>query len=126
MLTERLMRENRTPLLGGVAYEAEGLPGRAAWQNISRVGACVALGRYLRPGRRLTLLLGGGAEGAAPVEARAQVMWCRDSGGGRYRAGLRLLRDDPSAALAFAALCHEARQGAPAEPAGGVLGWMMI
>jgi hypothetical protein len=104
-----LMREPRTALQGSFRYVTDQGESTGLWQNISRVGACVELGRYLMPGRSMTLLLHPTELDA--VEVEAQVMWCRQVPGRLcFEAGIRIFRHRPNAALAFAALHYEAQQ----------------
>lgn len=84
---------NRVPLSGRIQYRY-GLDdhGTAAWRSIGRDGACISLGRYLRPGRHITLLCDG-RSGAPEVSGR--VVWCRPALDGQtFVAGVRFLRDD--------------------------------
>jgi len=105
--TTQAMRERRTALSGAVTYSYDpDESGRGRWINVSRVGACIRLGRYLRPGRDLRLRFPSPLEASeAPVEVQGRVSWCRQvPGAPEFTAGVRLLREDPEAALAFAAL----------------------
>lgn len=105
-------REARTALRGQMRYTYdEAQSGLAYWLNVSRTGAAVRLGRYLRPGRQLCLLV---ADPNAPdrvVEVRARVVWCRPVGdGSQFFAGLGLLRQRPEEALAIYRWVQRARQ----------------
>ncbi|MCC6143977.1 MAG: PilZ domain-containing protein [Candidatus Hydrogenedentes bacterium] len=103
-----LMREPRTPLNGSFRYVTAQGESTGLWRNISRVGACVELGRYLMPGRSVRLLLNPTELDA--VEVEAQVVWCRQVPGRLcFEAGVRIYRRQPETALAFAALHYEAQ-----------------
>lgn len=102
-------RESRTVLNGSVEFRHD-FPegnGQARWTDVSRCGAAVRLGRYLRPGRQLWLSTL--VEGEI-LELRAQVVWCNAvSHDGDYAAGLLIYRETPEAALTFSRLGHAAR-----------------
>lgn len=105
--TNREMRELRTPLAGAVTYASGcGEAGRADWLNISRCGAALRLGRYLRPGRVIQL---------QPVsdedwQIAAQITWCAPiPGTPLFKAGVAVQRTCPESALRFATLGYEAQ-----------------
>ena len=102
-------REERTALSGSLTYRHEpGEQGRARWLNVTRVGASIRLGRYLRPGRLLHLSFANPLDSGAQADVAAQVAWCRlVPGSVDFEAGLRIMRDAPEMALAFAALGYE-------------------
>ncbi len=104
-------RELRAPLAGRLAYfDPAGWPGEAAWCDVSRVGARVSLGRYLRPGSTVRLAV---AHGGDAIELPARVMWCRPRAGSTaFHAGLRVQRPSAEAALAFAQLVYDAQSAA--------------
>lgn len=101
-----------------MTYRLEsGDTGRATWLNVSRAGAAVRLGRYLRPGKRLQLCFASPLQYGAIVELPARVAWCRPlEGGVEFAAGLQVRRDAPEAALAFAALGYAVQRGANVSP----------
>lgn len=105
------VREVRSVLTGRVAYEVAGHErGTAAWLDVSRVGARVSLGRYLRPGRLVTLAFTAPWSGSTEVSLVARVVWCRQGGDSmEFHAGLQVVRDNPAAALAFSLLVQLAR-----------------
>lgn len=71
--------------------------GFAKWCSVGREGACISLGRYLRPGRHVTLMSGSEAEG--PLEISGRIVWCRPTSDGReFVAGLRIFDDGRYAA----------------------------
>jgi hypothetical protein len=89
---EQIAREARTELGGTLRY-GYGAPedtGVAQWVDVSRSGAAIQLGRYLRPGREITL------EVNSPLAMNG--------------AGLLVYRDTPEMALDFAALGYAARR----------------
>lgn len=89
-------RELRRRLNGALGYRTGcGNEGKATWLNISRTGASVRLGRYLRPGRRIYLE----TEHNSPA-IPADIVWCVPVPGTlQFRAGLQLFRSDPEIAL---------------------------
>jgi hypothetical protein len=114
-MIELRVREARTEMVGTVQY-SYGTPedcGVARWCDVSRAGASVRLGRYLRPGRELTLHVNSPLAASGPLTVRARVVWCAPLGdAGQYAAGLMVYRDTPEMALDFAALGYAARQQA--------------
>lgn len=107
------VREARTALAGSVAYGYEGPreQGVARWANVSRTGGAIVLGRYLRPGREITLSFESPLVHSGPLSVRARIAWCRPSGTkGEFVAGLAIYRDTPEMALDFAAMGYAARQ----------------
>lgn len=117
------LRECRTPLGGRVLYQQEDPrdAGVARWRDVSRTGARIGIGRYLRPGRWITLAFDAPLVQGAQLEARARVVWCRPAEDGlTFEAGLCILREMPEMALDFAALGYRARRGANSPAAAGV------
>ena len=106
------IRERRTPITGRVAYHTEsGETGPSTWLNVSRVGAAIRLGRYFRPGKRLSLRFASPLWFDADVEIAARVAWCHPLPGGiEFAAGLQVLRHDPESVVAFAALGYAAQR----------------
>ena len=106
--TNTIMRELRTPLSGSFAYASGcGEAGRAVWLNISRTGAAIQLGRYLRPGHLIQLSLESGNDGGWSIPAR--IAWCVSIPGTlQFQAGLAVQRTSPESALQFATLGYEA------------------
>ena len=102
------IRELRQGRRGHIAYNSGcGEGGRAEWINISRTGAALRLGRYLRPGRIIYLE----PTGDRPVAIPAEIAWCAPIPGTlEFRAGLRVLRVTPEVALQFALLGQGARE----------------
>lgn len=117
------VREVRSALTGRVAYEvAADECGTASWLDVSRVGARVALGRYLRPGRLVTLAFTAPWNGSTEVSLVARVVWCRQgSDSAEFHAGLQVVRDNPAAALAFSLLVQIARGAANTTGPGAVV-----
>jgi hypothetical protein len=88
--------------------------GTASLAHVSRAGVTLRLGRYLRPGRQVWLSFVSPLDPGTEVEVRAQVTWCRPARQGlEFLAGLCVLRDDPGAALAFAAWGCPSRESKP-------------
>lgn len=100
------MRERRTRVEGEVEYESGNAhPGKACWQDVSRTGAQLRLGRYLVPGRVLRLRFDSPLDHGSRAEVTARVAWCRQVQGTLdFVAGLVVTRERPEAALAFSAL----------------------
>jgi len=117
------VREVRSALDGRIAYEAEaGERCNASWMDVSRDGARVALGRYLRPGRVIAIAFTAPHDGRTEVSLQARVIWCRQGGGSaEFHAGLQVIRETPAAALAFASLVRTARNAANKAKPGAVL-----
>ena len=105
-------REGRTALEGEFSFVCdEGHAGGGRWLNVSRVGASVFLGRYLMPGRELTLRFASPLVTNDTLSATARVMWCRQvKGRPEFVAGIRIRRETPAMALDFATLGYTARQ----------------
>lgn len=106
-----IAREPRTRMQGRLAYTCDaGHAGHAQWLDLSRVGACILLGRYVKPGRELRLRLDSPLASGGRLELRARVLWCRQvQQGPEFAAGLYIRRDTPEMALGFAVLGHAAR-----------------
>lgn len=117
------VREVRSALTGRVTYEvATDERGTASWMDVSRVGARVALGRYLRPGRLVTLAFTAPWNGGTEVSLVARVVWCRQGNdSAEFHAGLQVVRDNPAAALAFSLLVQIARGAANTAGSGAVV-----
>ena len=88
--TANVSRECRERLEGLVFYAyGENGHGAAEWEDVSRTGASVRLGRYLSPGRELRLRFDSPLEGGESHEIAARVTWCRRVPGSvEFRAGL--------------------------------------
>jgi len=112
---EQIAREARTELGGTLRY-GYGAPedtGVAQWVDVSRSGAAIQLGRYLRPGREVTLEINSPLAMNGPLKVRAKVVWCAAARkSGHFNAGLLVYRDTPEMALDFAALGYAARRQA--------------
>ena len=115
---QRCEREVRVACRGPLHYiDAAGQPGEAQWLEISRVGARLQLGRYLRPGGTLTIVLAVSEEVEHTLPAR--VIWCRPAPGSEaFVAGLRVQRPRPEAALAWASQWFAAQQAGRAADSG--------
>lgn len=79
--------------------------GWARWCSVSRDGACIHLGRYLRPGKHLMLRTGRTEDAGTGAEFKARVVWCRPvAAGAQFVAGLKIIHDTPDSEEALAAL----------------------
>ena len=109
--TTTMQREQRQRLNGQLTFSCgEDNEGTAEWEDISRTGASVRLGRHLSPGRELRLKFASLLEFGEYHEISAQVAWCRQiPDTTEFRAGLVVRRDTPEVALAFSTLAHAAR-----------------
>jgi hypothetical protein len=107
--TTRRNRELRTKLNGPISYVSGcGDGGHATWVNVSRAGAAILLGRYLRPGRRIDLMVAPGSDENTFIGA--EIAWCVPVPGTlQFKAGLRMVRQDPESALQFAKLGYAAQ-----------------
>lgn len=66
--------------------------GTAVWCSFGRDGACIRMGRYLRPGRHVLLI--DRTAGEVPAEFSGRIVWCRPGADGRsYIAGVYLFDD---------------------------------
>lgn len=108
--TSQMMREQRMNVQGKLLYRYNGdESGAAHWQDVSRVGAKLRLGRYLRPGRNLVLEFASPLVEEGQVQLPARVIWCRlMAEGADFVAGVQIRRERPEYAVAFAALGYSA------------------
>jgi hypothetical protein len=107
--TTQRMRERRTMLGGGLIYRYDASEqGTAYWLDVSRVGAKLRLGRYLRPGRQLELEFVSPLREEQRVQLGARVIWCQQvKDAPDFLAGVYVRRESPEAAVAFAALGYQ-------------------
>lgn len=84
----------RVALRGEFGYVYDGSEqGRATWRSISLEGACIEIGRYLRPGRTIRIDYFG-------FEMHMRVVWCRPANRSeRFVAGVQVLNGGPELAL---------------------------
>jgi len=86
-------KSRRLPLTGGFEYEhSDGEHGEASWRSISLDGACVQIGRYLRPGRQMRVSYRG-------HDMIMRVVWCRATGDENFLAGVQVVNGGPELAL---------------------------
>ena len=79
--------------------------GWARWCSVSCDGACIHLGRYLRPGKHLMLRSNEASDMAHDLEFKARVVWCRPvAAGAHFVAGLKIFHDTPDSEEALAGL----------------------
>ena len=87
-------RCGRLPMVGSFECEYEdGAHGEATWRSISLEGACVRIGRYLRPGRTMDVSYHG-------LDLELRVVWCRPSANEEFfTAGVQVVNGGPELAL---------------------------
>jgi hypothetical protein len=71
--------------------------GSATVRNVSRGGMCIALARYLRPGRVVRIVFKDIRYAEQPIEFAARIAWCRSSGSSdaTFVAGLAVEHREP-------------------------------
>lgn len=106
--TGQRMRERRLMFGGRLIYRYDDAEHATAhWLDVSRVGAKLRLGRYLRPGRVIELDFASPLDGEQ-VRLGARVMWCEQvKEAPEFVAGVHVRRETPETALAFAALGYQ-------------------
>jgi hypothetical protein len=67
---ENKREEARVPFTGEFEYTCDGLSGAAQWSSMSDNGACVTMGRYLRPTRLIRFTKDN-------HEVFGVVVWCK-------------------------------------------------
>lgn len=79
-------KETRHPAKGGFWFRDDaGEESQAKWCSIAAQGACVCMGRYLPPGRDLTIH-------GDDVEVHGRIVWCRPMADKKnFVAGIRIL-----------------------------------
>lgn len=112
-VAEEERRAERFPFSGRVDYRyGRNESGKATWCSVGREGACIGLGRYLRPGRHVSLISDAVVVNGHPVELSGRVVWCRPTTDGQtFVAGLRIFSDEPETALALSAIVQIAHAG---------------
>ena len=67
--------------------------GKAQWCSVGREGACIRIGRYLSPGKRMRVECQG-------LELEARVIWCRATvDGDHFVAGLQIINGGAEASM---------------------------
>lgn len=107
-ITQRT-RELRKRLGGRLIYRYDAAEhGTAHWLDVSRVGAKLLLGRYLRPGRLIELEFESPLRAEDRVCLKARVMWCQQGKDlAEFVAGVHVRRESPETVLAFASLAYQ-------------------
>ena len=84
----------RTQFRGQFEYRYDaGERGKAQWCSVGREGACIRIGRYLRPGRRMRVECHG-------LDLEARVIWCRATvDGDHFVAGLQIVNGGAEASM---------------------------
>ena len=87
-------RSRRAPFHGKFEYRYDAnQSGKAEWCSLGREGACIRIGRYLRPGRRMRIECHG-------LDLEARVIWCRATAdGNRFAAGLQIVNSGAEASM---------------------------
>ena len=87
-------RSRRVPFHGEFEYRCdEDERGKAEWCSVGREGACIRIGRYLRPGRRMRVQCYG-------LDLQARVIWCRATAdGAHFVAGLQIVNGGAEASM---------------------------
>ena len=87
-------RSGRVPLSGTFKCQYEdGVQGLATWRSISLDGACIQIGRYLRPGRTMRIAYHG-------LDLELRVVWCRPAANEEwFTAGVQVVDGGPELAL---------------------------
>jgi len=109
--TKEQRRFSRVPYSGALRYRyAPDEAGVATWLDVGRGGACVRIGRYLRPGRHLLLTVSDvDSPGKGEVDLKGQVMWCRPSEDNKsFVTGVRIFRHEPEVEYALSEIILDA------------------
>ncbi|MFP6581150.1 MAG: PilZ domain-containing protein [Candidatus Hydrogenedentota bacterium] len=78
-------QDSRVPFQGEFEYTCDGLSGTAHWSSMSDQGACVTLGRYLRPTRLIRFSKDG-------HDIFGSVVWCKPKDNSEsFVAGVRFI-----------------------------------
>jgi hypothetical protein len=87
-------KSRRLPLTGGFEYEhSNGEHGKASWRSISKDGACMQIGHFVRPGRTMRAFYHG-------LNLNLRVVWCRPAGSEDwFVAGVQVVNGGPELAL---------------------------
>ncbi len=87
-------RSRRVPFRGEIEYRYDGNEsGKAQWCSVGREGACIRIGRYLRPGRHIRVQCHG-------LDLEARVIWCRATAeGDHFVAGLQIVNGGAEASM---------------------------
>ena len=77
-------------------FSGDGEGGVATVRNISRSGASVSLGRYLRPGPVVRIAFDGFEYAGGAVDVQALTVWCRPEAGApdRFIAGFKFVQGE--------------------------------
>lgn len=119
----------RIPHRGSILYRYASSESAAAHSvDVSHGGVCLALGRYLKPGRFVLLTLEPGPQRPAWAELKAQIAWCRPTSDPHvFLAGAYVFRDEPEVAVTMSELVYHAlHQGgwiSSGQDGGSGLGW---
>jgi len=88
--------------------------GSATVVNLCPSGACLALGRYLRPGRFMLLALEADSSPRTTIELKTQVVWCRPTKNiGVFLTGVRILHDELDTEVTISELLSRTPENEP-------------
>lgn len=77
--------ESRTSVHGTFEYTCDGQEGTGCWSSMSHDGACIKLGRYMRPTRLIRITKDG-------HDIFGSVVWCRPTTNSEtFVAGIRFI-----------------------------------
>ncbi|MBI5093153.1 MAG: PilZ domain-containing protein [Candidatus Hydrogenedentes bacterium] len=103
-------RFTRVPHRGDVSYRyAANDAATAVCVDVSHGGVCLAMGRYLRPGRFVLLAFTTAADSDSTVELKAQIVWCRPTDEPHvFQAGVNIFHDEPDVSVIMSELLYQA------------------
>lgn len=103
-------RFTRVPHRGDISYRyTANDAATAVCVDMSRGGVCLALGRYLRPGKLLLLAVASTPEAGDAAELKAQIVWCRPTDDPKvFHAGAHIFHDEPEVSVIMSELLYEA------------------
>lgn len=94
--------DNRLPFDGEFEFACDGQAGKAHWSSMSHQGACITIGRYLRPTRLIRIEKDG-------HEIFGTVVWCQPTTNSEsFVAGIRFI--DGSVEASFIVLSAMVQQ----------------
>jgi len=122
-------RFTRVPHRGDISFKyAANDAANAVCVDMSRGGVCLAMGRYLRPGRKVLLTVADATDATRLAELKAQVVWCRPTDDPQvFQAGIHIFHDEPEVTVVMSEWLYRALVDsghiAPECPEGNDTGW---